>query len=292
MLSEKANAILLDIHLPLVANETSCIYQIVFEANQQLNQYSVSYHTDEKINFANNNDDDDDSDDGESDINNQPMDRNGSKQQIPHVTLFLTDFDLEESEEDQNSMNQTLLDNFLDTIRSSFCHEISDGLHYNIQIEKPIVNSQYAMYQTIRYQEIQNLSNVIVNNTQSFVTQNQSIPDWIHNIQDEEKKYKKIHYIEKYGSPNVYDEFDPHVTCGYDSSSTEDKKEIVHNRFSILNNINNLTPKCGGWIKEVRIGKVGNYGTVVGEPIAVFNMKDCKTVDKFIEQNEFISDKL
>ena len=92
-------------------------------------------------------------------------------------------------------------------------------------------------------------------------------------------KLKKIDYIHKYGSPNVYDEFDPHVTCGYngcyEKKNQHEYEKMERHRWKILND--SPWQSCSGQINEIRIGLVGDHGTVVGDPIATFPFKDCFT---------------
>lgn len=278
----KSNAIQLDIHLPLIANKTSCIYELVTEANSQLNQFSVSHHTNEQINFN-----------YDSDHN----DLNNTTTQIPHVTLFLTDFDLGDDKSkaqankmsnDKQKMNQNLLKEFIKTLQTSICREMKkqrdDAYYYNIEISAPIIRSFYAMYETKVTENIQHLSDVIVNTTQRFVKEDQPVPDWVYRIKDEQTKLKKIRYIKMYGSPNVLDEFDPHVTTGYDDGGkgNQSEKDIEDFRFTILNSLR--WKSCDGWIGEIRVGLVGDYGTVIGKPIAIVYLRDCERIDDIAVQ--------
>jgi hypothetical protein len=90
-----------------------------------------------------------------------------------------------------------------------------------------------------------------------------------------------------YGSPNVYDEFDPHVTVGYDDGGKDDNEnEIEDDRRFILNNLDWET--CGGWIDEVRIGLTGDYGTVIGEPLAIFKLENMIECHNNYESNSIV----
>ena len=298
---QSSYSIQLDIHIPLNANRTSCVYQLAMRANYNLNRFSLEHGTHEEIQFVDVNDEDNDDDD-DNDNNDDH-----SHHPIPHVTLFLTDFHLEknnnhhQTNNDINNLNQTLLDEFINTIQSSICSIITSKLynkkssslssfslqHFNmnnkynnIQIQNPIINSHYAMYQIINKYTIHQLSNIIVQNTNKFIYFNQSIPDWIYDITNETLRNKKIMYVKKYGSPNVYDEYNPHVTIGYDDDNDDDNDNNNHDwdiekeRFRILNELE--WNDCNGYMDEIRIGLVGDHGTVLsGDPIASFHLQDC-----------------
>ncbi len=275
-----ANSIQLDIHLPIL-NKTSCIYRTVVEANRQLNQWSSCKHTNEQIHF--------DKIQGDARYNSD----NSTAVQVPHITLFLTDFALEEVDNTDSSsssssnnnnnittslrdrtrkINNTAFEELIELIQFSIEKELnrkSNKCYYDTQIQKPLIGGPYAMYETMPDISIQQLSNSIVKMTQKYVKKDQPIPDWVRVITDEEIKRKKIHYIKKYGSPNVFDEFDPHVTVGFDDGGGN-STEFKDDRFSILNNLIIDSGSCGGWIDEVRVGLVGDFGTVIGRPARIF----------------------
>ena len=53
----------------------------------------------------------------------------------------------------------------------------------------------------------------------------------MNDIGDDQIRKKKIDYVKRYGSPNVFDEFDPHVTVGYDDYNgikSDDKNWIYY----------------------------------------------------------------
>ena len=60
---QSSYSIQLDIHIPLNANRTSCVYQLAMRANYNLNRFSLEHGTHEEIQFVDVNDEDNDDDD-------------------------------------------------------------------------------------------------------------------------------------------------------------------------------------------------------------------------------------
>ena len=259
-------SIQLDVHLPLSTNSSSCIYQIALEANKNLNQWSSSQHTNEQIHFR----------------ENSGKDLLTNITQIPHTTLFLTDYSVENisskasERQGSNGVNNTKLNDLIKATSDAICHTFADFSsrhYYNAMIKESVVSGSYAMYRIQVDDQLQKLSNDIVQFTQPFVKRNQSIPQWVNDMGDDQIRKKKIDYVKRYGSPNVFDEFDPHVTVGYDDYNgiKSDDKNLQRGRI-----LNHLPWKnCGGWIDEVRIGLVGKYGTVIGVPLASLKFDEC-----------------
>ncbi len=295
-----STSIYLDIHLPLVANTSSCIYHLVEKTNENLNRWSSSQQTNEQIHFP----------------NFANKDSLANSTQIPHITLFLTEFSVEnneqveeEEEEEENAMrkspdmNITILNELIEKTNDAICQAVDELYssryttssntssssstshsvmysYYNAKLLQPFLSGPYAMYHVLLDDQIQILSNKIVEYTQPFVKRNQSIPTWVDNIIDEKVKLKKIKFIKKYGSPNVFDEFDPHVTVGYDDYNGSKSKEKDEERNQILDEMD--WEQCNGWIDQVRIGLVGNYGTVVGGPLATIDFGSCFKNSRFV----------
>jgi len=108
---------------------------------------------------------------------------------------------------------------------------------------------------------LQGLSDSLVNATSPYLdpSATQYIPSWVYNLPEDEKE-EKINLIHKYGSPNVFSGFQPHVTLVGDSLSSDDMKAMFDaTEFEPL-----ITP-----VGEVGLGKVGEFGTVLkGKDVA------------------------
>jgi hypothetical protein len=98
---------------------------------------------------------------------------------------------------------------------------------------------------------LQEMSNSMVAALYRFITPNQPIPDWVLQL-PEPMRSEKITLIKTYGSPNVFSQFQAHVTLAWDD------KENMGPAFNALN----LQPKT--FVPtQVGIGQVGPHGTVL-----------------------------
>lgn len=261
-LASLGSCIQLDIHLKL--RPYSCLYQIAHAANDELVQQSP---TTESITFQNDT-------------------------SIPHITLYLSDF------------QKNKLSNITDTLthlisKRDICQpriSRSSDSPRRIDIDHVMIQGPYSMYHISKTYFLQHLSDTIVMNTNSFIIPNQTVPDWVHNLPEPERS-KKMDYVRQYGSPNVLDEFDPHMTVGYDEYAPSDKRqkilEEILSRFASLEECSsekskssagekkNLdkTGKDGPTIQwEIAVGMVGDWGTVL-EDIWVMMLQECKDQD-------------
>ncbi len=205
---------------------------------------------------------------------NQNLHHKSSTEQIsftggkafPHVTLYLTHFQddkMDELMQRLKSLNQRLPEQRIKI----------DGVH---------VNSAYAMYHALSTESLQLLSDTIVESTMDFIEPHQPVPEWVYNLPDPARS-KKIAYVEKYGSPNVFDQFDAHITVGYDDNTivggtstvvtADDISKIdstAAQREQILLDTLDSPQACDfDTILAIGVGAVGEYGTVVNEMITI-----------------------
>ena len=208
-----STSIQLDIHLVIESN--TCLSNTANEANHHLMNHSSS----EKISFD---------------------------KSLPHVTLYLTDFQTES------------IPNLFSTLRQSL-----NSTQLIVEISNVMVNGAYSMYQIENTNVMQMLSDSIVQSTKEFITPNQTIPEWVYNL-PEPMRSKKIAYVKKYGSPNVLDAFDPHITVGYDNVASEPS------RRKILETVLQTSHCCRkGFSDKIGIGVVGDFGTVLYDLIEI-----------------------
>jgi hypothetical protein len=100
------------------------------------------------------------------------------------------------------------------------------------------------------YACLQNLSDMIVLATYKYATPNQAIPPWVNALPKSERE-RKIAMIQKYGSPNVFSEFQPHLTVAYDT---------VDNISQIYGSLKNTASyEATG----VAVSTTGPFGTVL-----------------------------
>jgi hypothetical protein len=127
--------------------------------------------------------------------------------------------------------------------------------------------SVYAMWTMQLTQCLQTISNAVVNATNDLIVPNQPVPDWVWTLPPAVAN-EKARYVKMYGSPNVFDQFSPHVTLGTDPVTPERLVSIAaESGFRRLVQQINMT------VSTVALGTVGPFGTVMrGKDLAVFSL--------------------
>mmetsp|Transcript_26599 Transcript_26599/g.57718 ORF Transcript_26599/g.57718 Transcript_26599/m.57718 type:complete len:264 (+) Transcript_26599:101-892(+) len=225
-------AILLDVHLPLKSStnewQQECPLSQALESNLALRQNFDG----EQIDFF--------------------------SKHVPHVTLYQTDFSLERTINGTASIDEAKMRLFLDTL-----HNISMVALPQCEVtisHSPNVNGPYAMWPVHLTECLQIVSDEIVDATYKFIKRPPTIPDWIWSL-PEPQRSRKLNMIKRYGSPNVYEEFEPHITAGYDVSNDTG---IGRSRRRTMNRIGTVMPRnCGGMVRRMAVGRVGVGGSVL-----------------------------
>jgi len=182
----------------------------------------------------------------------------GTMQQ-PHITLYLTEF----------LPNNVTCDASGST--SSVCADlgaIAPSLEAPPSLceDDPVVlgalevSGCYAMWEVVNSPCLQAMSDRVVNATYRLAVPNQTVPDWVEDLPEPTKSEKEA-LIKSFGSPNVFTQFAPHVTVGYDCSAC------------VADALAGYTPPAvAPFVPTVLgMGTVGDYGTVVlGEDFADF----------------------
>ncbi|KAG9395260.1 signal peptide protein [Carpediemonas membranifera] len=164
----------------------------------------------------------------------------------PHITLYLTDF--------VNGTDAELI--------SAIESAINQFESFDVGLNNTVAVGQYGMWQTTIPRPLQDLSDLIVNATFHLVNPNQAVPEWIKNLPADERE-KKLAMFKKYGSPNVFSSFQPHVTLCWDQSH--------NNVVRMLSSVPLGHPTSR--IATVAIAHVGPHGTALrGEDIASFSL--------------------
>merc|ERR1711865_431882 len=79
-----------------------------------------------------------------------------------------------------------------------------------IQLSAAYAAGTYAMMNVSLSPCLQRYSDLIVNATYGYARPNQTAPGWVHTLPEPERS-EKIAMSAKYGSPNVFSQFQPHV---------------------------------------------------------------------------------
>jgi hypothetical protein len=255
-------AILLDIHIPLHGQHghdhdtphsaSSCMHDVAMDMNQELRNLLAPRNTNINVN-----------------INPEKVDF--TTKHTPHVTLYLADF-----MEDTDSMEElvTVLKETVPVLLVPCNMTLDQPLPYSAK-------SGYAMIGVELSTCLQLLSDTLVHRTHHLITQPAPIPDWVYALK-EPLRSRKIHLIQQYGSPNVFSEFQPHVTVAYfefgydnhyDVTDTNSSSMIVEQKWQEMseefNSSNSTTANhhCHGISKSIALGRSSVGGSVLKGPL-------------------------
>jgi hypothetical protein len=204
---------------------------------------------------------------------------------LPHITLYLSDFQKNALSKITDTLTHLISKRVLCCqeprrgIMSSSTNSTTTSRSRSVDIDHVMIQGPYSMYHISKTYFLQHLSDTIVMNSNPFIIPNQTVPDWVHNLPEPERS-KKMDYVRRYGSPNVLDEFDPHMTVGYDEYTPSDKRQEILE--DVLSRFVSLFEECrdGGptihW--EIAVGIVGDWGTVL-EDIWVMMLNECEEQD-------------
>ena len=121
------------------------------------------------------------------------------QEHLPHITLYLTQFDARKVE---------LIGEAIKNVASS---NFSISQQRIVDMEQAItVSGNYIMWDVKKEDCVQVFSDMIVNATSGYVSAEakETIPDWVNSLPEDIRK-KKIEMIRKYGSPGVFSEYYP-----------------------------------------------------------------------------------
>lgn len=290
----KSAAINLDIHIPVPTG--GCVMEEALRANLLLRDASPARSS-------------------SSSSSSSPVDGNSTRslpeieppsehidlfvQHTPHVTLFLSDFDLETnnatlstSSDGRNDdatnahsspLNQTKLQQFLDTISSlnvtHLTHSMDCSLSYTTNpttthtqtpsspLKYYTLSGPYAMLPIQTTSCLQTLSSHIYHALQPFLRRPIVVPSWVASLPEPERS-RAIYRCREYGSPNVGEGFVPHVSVGFDPPLEGVAKDLEGDwRVEVMEEWNEghaaIQGKCVDQIGGIAVGKTGEGGTVL-----------------------------
>jgi len=210
-----SHAIYLDIHVPL-PNDDDCLMTQTLRANELLRSYSSNQNYDsEQVDLF--------------------------SRHVPHITLFLADFDLElddgNNAEDESllQLNVTKVDSFLAAISTINFTQVIQGLDCTLSLSTQsfivehnddsnnndkfyTINGAFTMLNVQNTPCLKALSSAILDPVESFVKRPIIVPSWAASLPEPERS-AAIYRSRKYGSPNVKEGFSPHLTVGFDDPS-------------------------------------------------------------------------
>lgn len=164
----------------------------------------------------------------------------------PHVTLFLSDF---------QTNNDTAIIEMFEKTKELVSNFSMCTIEIPIDV-KAKVSGPYSMFPIPKTTCLQHLSDRLVKVLNPYITRPQPIPDWVYKLPIF-TRLRKMWLIRQFGSPNVFADFEPHVTVGYDHSAT------VESRQSTLNALPGSGFECKAVLTTVGVGQVGVGGSVL-----------------------------
>lgn len=117
---------------------------------------------------------------------------------------------------------------------------------------EPYASGAYFMWRIKNTECLQLISDAITNETAEYHSSSYVCPSWIDELPDEATRMRKKEYCKKYGSPNVFEEFDPHVTLMYNSDEAALKKVPT-----------DTYPTITTYSSKVSMTVCGDYGTAI-----------------------------
>ncbi|BFU22110.1 hypothetical protein EHI8A_175460 [Entamoeba histolytica HM-1:IMSS-B] len=160
----------------------------------------------------------------------------------PHITLYLTKFQ----------------ETSIPIVVEKIAEAVKDLRGCIINMDKPYASGKYFMFRATNTPCLQKLSDQITLFTSPFRDTNYTCPSWVDTLPEEEKNKKKK-YCDSYGSPNVFEGFDPHVTLVY--SDSEDLTKLEKYTY----------PKITLTSVKVSMTICGSYGTVIRGSEKIFS---------------------
>ena len=123
----------------------------------------------------------------------------------PHITMYLTTFN-------DTQLNDLVID---------FAKSVEGMRGCYVTMKELYASGDYFMWRADNTDCLQKLSNKVVRMTSKYRNTSYEIPDWVYNLPDGPEKTKKLAYCKLFGSPNVFDGFDPHFTLIVSTQSPE-----------------------------------------------------------------------
>jgi hypothetical protein len=227
----------------------------------------------------------------------------------PHISLYLADFALEVSNLSINNngsipilLNDTKVSAFLNEISSINLTEIITRMECTLAFysKNPsntfyIINGDYTMLPIANTPCLQTLSDTILFAMKSYLRQPVVVPNWVADL-PEPSRSASIYRSREYGSPNVLEGFDPHVTVGFDTPTilltpsqqvrsamqlilgsggnsldnhSNNQANNLQWRIDAMNQWNDIyqqavtSESCVNQVSRIALGKVGVGGTVL-----------------------------
>ena len=75
-------------------------------------------------------------------------------------------------------------------------------------MSKPVVSGQYFLWNAEVPECLQKISDAVTRTASMYRNKDQEVPEWVYNLPEPERS-ERIKLVEKYGSPGVFQYFNP-----------------------------------------------------------------------------------
>jgi len=166
-----------------------------------------------------------------------------------HISLYLTSF---------QAKHITQIENKLDTL-------IKNIKPFNIRTTNFTASKNgFVMLDILVSHNIQKLSNKIIKSLSVYRDKNYPAPSWVKFFP------KKQESFDKYGSPNAFSEFTPHISVLAAAVLGDEEQNNFEKDFSRI--IKNIDLKPASFkIKAIGFGEVNEYGQVI-KPLHIYKL--------------------
>ena len=183
----------------------------------------------------------------------------------PHVTLYLTSWTCPEPLPPPEPGTRAPPPTCLQRIQLAIADILgSFGPACPVTLSEPFAAGTYAMMRVARTDCLQRYSDAVVNATYTLSQPHQPVPSWVNSL-PEPQRSRKIALVKEFGSPNVFDGFEPHVTLAWsnDTAAVAAAVDALRNRW-----------RTSTFVADVlALGMVGPHGTVLrGRNLGVYNV--------------------
>lgn len=180
------------------------------------------------------------------------------KKHTAHITLYLTEW---RCSAPAVGVLGALCKEPLDKALTSTLYALASDI-CTVKVGRPFAAGNFAMLNVSLSPCLRHTADAVVNATHQLAVPNQTVPSWVYQLPEPERS-EKVRDVQLYGSPNVYTQFEPHVTIGWDANATAVAAAVATLRARPA------SFRAG----SVAIGTSGPHGTVLRRrDLAVFNL--------------------
>lgn len=125
---------------------------------------------------------------------------------IPHITLYLTTY------------VSALVPDAVTALRALVPRLAAQVGACNVTLARPVVSGQYFMWNTEVPACLQQISDTLALELSRFRDKNQEVPEWVYNLPEPDRT-RRINLVRQYGSPGVFQFFNPQFVFPFLSNS-------------------------------------------------------------------------